>query len=203
MTHDDELDSPVMTRDADLLNACLDRLARGNRDDGHGLDPSLMATVDAVASLGEHEASHISDRDSVHHGWDALMATSRAADSVGWRDRGVKLGLVASPVGFPLPRPRPWPAGLASAVAAVLLMAIVASHYAGLPGGASTSTVMAAGSPTVDRTVTVEPTACLDMHATFFTTPRIAASETAPVSTRTVGSTAVACAGSRRNADGR
>ena len=197
MTPDDGIDRSAKSRDADRLNAYLDQLARGHRDDGQGLEPSLLATVEAVASLASHESEGTSDPFGVDQSWTTLMATLQGANSAGWRDRGVKLGLGTSPAGFPWAQPSSWPMGLASAVAAVLLVSIVASHYAGLPGSPSTSTVMADGAPTVVSTETVVPAACLDDPVDVLKTTLTIASETAPALTTNVGSTAIACVGSQ------
>jgi len=193
MTPDDGMDRSVKPRAADRLNAFLDQLTHGHRDDGHGLDPSLVATVGAVMSLGKHGSAHTSDPDSVDRSWRALISTVPSADPPRWRDRGDKVGLVASPVGVPSARPRSWPVGLLSAVAAILLATIVASHYSGLPGRPSTSTVLASGAPTVTPSGPVVPADCGGGVATSSMTTRTGDSPTAVVPTRTVMTTVTTC----------
>ena len=184
----------MTTHDAERLNACLDRLARGHRDDDHGVDPSLMATVDAVASLAGHEATGTSDLEGLDRGWIALMGLSQVVDSPRELGQGVVLGFVASPVGFRTVRPHVWPVRLASAVAAVLLFAIVASDYADLPGGSSTSTVMASSATTVTATRLDAAPICREETARSTTSLRSGASLTA-VATQTVLPTATSCGG--------
>jgi len=82
-------------------------------------------------------------------------------DAPSGRRDGAALGLVASPGGRPAGRsPSILPGRLLSAAAAVLLVAIIASHYADLPGGSSTSTAMAAPAPIVTATDVRELTRC-------------------------------------------
>lgn len=197
MTSDDRNDPLTARRDADQLNDWLDQRAIGLDVDHQGLEPSLLATVEAIASLGDDRATVDLLADTIDRRWTTLVEVPLVVTVPSGRDRRTSLGIVASPVGFPLPRRRSWPMGLVAAVAAVLLAVIVASDYGGLPGSPSTSTVMAAGAPTVVSTETVEPAACLDKHATVPTTPRTVASETAPALTRTVGSTVIACVSSQ------
>lgn len=196
MTPDDAMDRSVTPREADQLNAYLDQVARGHRDHGQGLDPTLVATVDAVTSLGKREDAHAVEPDSVDRGWTTLMATRPGAVLPVGREQGVKLGLVASLSGFPLPRPRAWPVGLVSAVAAILLVAIVGSHYADLPGGPSTSTVMAAGAPTVTPSKPVVSADCSGGVATTSATTRTGDPPTAVASTWPAIPTTATCGSS-------
>lgn len=146
--------------DEDQLNLLLDELTHRRPVDAQNLDPALVHTATSVLSVGGAWGTTGVDAGDADRLWGSLVDAPDEREVAGGRGRGSVVGLVA-----PWPRLSPervpvWGVRLLSVVAAVLLVAVTASHYGEVPGGRSTTTAMAAGAPGVTPTRVAAPATC-------------------------------------------
>lgn len=181
---------------ADRLNDVLDDRARGRAVDARSLDPGLTETVEVVAMLAGEQADGGVEARRADQLWFALVGRGVETEAPAPRRTDAALGLVAPTSGLSVGRPPALsPVRLLSAVAAVLLVAIVASHYADLPGGSSTSTAMAAPAPFATATHLTQPTRCVDETGVVTSDSPVGRRVTSLTMTPSSTSTVPACVG--------
>ena len=189
---------PVDRAQSDDLNRLLDDLHRGLPAGDRTLDPALVATARAVASIGR-VWMHGDQDDAVADAlWHRLLGSGAHHDPAAVPRRRSSAGIVSSPLALQGSRGQPLAImRVLAAVAAVAVLSLtVVSLYSELTGGRATPTVMAAG---VEReaTATAPPGNAVCSTETVVATSTVATAtrSTVPRVARPVSPTMPPCAG--------
>lgn len=185
MTPDRTEDSPVDRAQSDDLNRLLDDPHRGLPEGDSALDPALVATVRAVASIGG--GVRPGNGEEANALWRSLLRSEARREAAITPSRGAPLGLVSSPVTLRWSRGRELAVvRVIAAIAAVVVISLTAaSLYSDLTGGQTTPTVMAAGGD-------LEATAKVPAGAASCSTEGVTATSTAATATDSTVTNAMA-----------